>query len=93
MCVPLNSMEESVSLWSGGRELTNSLRKILEDGYDTCKADNIVFFPFYDTEVPYSVTGTLFHEEDIDIRFQVKANSQKPLPRLSGDVNRLLKAC
>ena len=93
MRVPLNSMEESVSLWPGGRELTNSLRKIFEDGYDTCKADNIVFVPFYDTEVPYSATGTPFHEEDIDIRYQVKANTQKPLPRLSGNVNRHLKAC
>ena len=68
MRVPLNSMEESVSLWPGGRDLTNSLRKFFEDGYNTCKANNIVFIPFYDTEVPYSATGTPFHEEDIDIR-------------------------
>jgi hypothetical protein len=93
MRVPLNSMEESISLWPGGRELTNSLRIIFEDGYKTCKADNIVFIPFYDTEVPYSAAGAPFHEEDIDMRYIVKATTQIPIPRLSGDVNRLIKAC
>ena len=93
MRIPLESMEESVSLWPGSRELTNNLRKIFEDGRNACEADHFTFVPFYDCEVPYSATGTPFHEEDIDIWYQVQYGSRKSLPRLVGDVNRLTRIC
>lgn len=93
MRIPLDFMEESVSVWPGTRELTNTLRKVFEDGKNACEADHFTFIPFYDCEVPYSATGTPFQEEDIDFRYQVKYGSQKPIPRLAGDVNRLTRIC
>ena len=91
MRVPLDAMEECISLWPGGRRVTNDLRLIFEDGMKICSEDQLQFIPFYNSDNPYQITGSPCDEEDADLNYQISFKSEKSLPRVSSGSDKIYR--